>query len=93
MTAKIVKQIQIEPQQDQLLQQIARQTGISETDLVSQAIAQLLEKFAGSSLAVWESEKLFIQAHKQNSTIANARDWKREDLYDRKFLFENPLVN
>ena len=83
MTTKIFKQIQIEPHQEQLLQQIAHQTGISETELVSQAITQLLEKFANTKLAIWESEKLFIQSHRQNPPAINKRDWQREDLYNR----------
>lgn len=85
MVAKVRKQIYIEPYQEIILKRLARDTGVSEAELIRQAIdhqAQLLQ-YPAQDLAAWEEEKLFIQQLIAQGDVSGGRTWQREDLYER----------
>lgn len=83
--SKIRKQIYIEPHQEYLLKAIAQKAGISEAEIIRQAIDLHLGRVTTpqTDLAHWEAEKEFIAQMKTRPTQPGSRDWKREDLYER----------
>ncbi|XWK86137.1 MAG: ribbon-helix-helix domain-containing protein [Phormidium sp.] len=85
MSAKIRKQIYIEPHQENLLKAIAQKTGISEAEIIRQAIDLHIASIPVSqkNLATWEAEKEFINSIKKRNALPGGRDWRREDLYER----------
>jgi hypothetical protein len=85
MSGKIRKQIYIEPQQEILLKTLAQQAGMSEAEMIRQAIDRHLGAVTcpTPNLAVWENEKAFIAQIKERTPQPGGRDWQREDLYER----------
>jgi prophage maintenance system killer protein len=87
----IRKQVYIESYQEQLLKKKSKMTGISEAELVREALeAHLYGGVAsGLDLSTWEEEKKFIeQLIEQRKTSdrktneRHGRTWKRADLYE-----------
>jgi hypothetical protein len=85
VSSKIRKQIYIEPRQEHLLKAIAQQAGVSEAEIIRQAIDLHLGKITPppSNTAVWEAEIKFIEDIKTRPAQPGGRDWQREDLYER----------
>lgn len=85
VSSKIRKQIYIEPHQEHLLKAIAQQAGVSEAEIIRQAIDLHLGRITlpQTNVAVWETEKEFIAQIKTRPAKLGGRDWKREDLYER----------
>ena len=85
MSSKIRKQIYIEPRQEHLLKAIAQQAGVSEAEIIRQAIDLHLGEITApqANLAMWEAEIKFINQIKTRPAQLGGRDWQREDLYER----------
>ncbi|BAZ28773.1 hypothetical protein NIES4074_12070 [Cylindrospermum sp. NIES-4074] len=85
MSTKIRKQIYIQPRQEHLLKAIAQQTGISEAEIIRQAIDLHLGEITApqTDISLWEAEREFIEQIKTRPTQPGGRDWQREDLYER----------
>ena len=85
MVSKIRKQIYIEAEQNNLLKEKARQTGLSEAEIIRQAINQhiISVKSPTPNLSAWEREKAFIAGLENRPSQPGKRDWRREDLYER----------
>ncbi|WP_414518821.1 ribbon-helix-helix domain-containing protein [Nostoc sp. PCC 9305] len=85
MSSKIRKQIYIEPHQEYLLKAIAQQAGVSEAEIIRQAIDLHLGEITApqTNLAMWEAEREFIDQIKTRPAQLGGRDWQREDLYER----------
>ena len=85
MSTKIRKQIYIQPHQEHLLKEIAQQTGVSEAEIIRQAIDLHLGEITvpQTDILLWEAEREFIAQIKTRPVQAGSRDWKREDLYER----------
>ena len=85
MSSKIRKQIYIEPRQEYLLKAIAQQAGVSEAEIIRQAIDLHLSEITVPqiNLDIWEAEKEFIEQIKTRPAQSGGRDWQREDLYER----------
>ncbi len=85
MPSKIRKQIYIEPRQEALLKAIAQLAGISEAEIIRQALDRHLGSISSQkpNIAAWEAEKAFINQVKQRSPLPGGRDWRRSDLYER----------
>lgn len=85
MSSKIRKQIYLERQQEKLLKAISTSTGLSEAEIIRQAINHHLGAVTSPTLnlAAWEDEKVFIKQIKSRFPQPGGRDWKREDLYER----------
>lgn len=63
VSTKIRKQIYIEPHQEHLLKAIAQQAGVSEAELIRQAIDLHLGKITPppTNIAVWETERMSLK--------------------------------
>lgn len=85
MTTKIRKQIYLEPRQDVILKQLASQTGISEAEIIRQAIDRHTQSFrlAQPDLSAWQEEQAFINHLIEQGSIKGGRTWRREDLYEQ----------
>jgi len=86
MSTMIRKQVYIEPQQELALKQWSMETGLSEAEIVRQAIERWLKEQARQQqhiLAAWQAEKAFIADLMAQGVVSGGRMWKREDLYDR----------
>lgn len=84
MSSKIRKQIYIEPRQEHRLKEIAQQAGVSEAEIIRQAIDLHLGQITPSqtNLTAWEAERKFIEDIKTRPAQPGGRDWQREDLYE-----------
>ncbi|MBR8834308.1 MAG: ribbon-helix-helix domain-containing protein [Stigonema ocellatum SAG 48.90 = DSM 106950] len=85
MPSKIRKQIYIEPHQEHLLKTIAQQTGVSEAEIIRQAIDLHIGNITHpqTNIAAWETELAFINSRKNLTPLPGGRDWHRVDLYER----------
>ena len=85
MEAKIRKQIYLDRQQDEILKQTSRKLGVSEAEIIRQAIISQASRLSTSqwNRKAWEKEYQFIQSLIKRGKVQGKRKWKREDLYDR----------
>ncbi|MBM4430239.1 MAG: ribbon-helix-helix domain-containing protein [Chloroflexi bacterium] len=85
MGTKVRKQVYIEQDQDRLLSRLSAETGLSEAEIIRQAIdrhtrgAPLLRR----DLAVWQEERAFIQQLIHQGRVPGHRTWQREELHER----------
>ena len=91
MAAKIRKQIYIDSEHEVVLKQLSAQKGISEAEIIRQALERysLAAQPTSRNMKAWEKEKAFIQQrieHLASHPTREDRTWNREDLYDRKVL-------
>ncbi|MBI3942648.1 MAG: ribbon-helix-helix domain-containing protein, partial [Chloroflexi bacterium] len=79
------KQIYIEPEQEERLKRLAAETGITEAEIIRDAIDQhlLMRRSPRRNLSAWEAELAFIRQLIQAGPVPGGRTWRREDLYDR----------
>ena len=88
MPTKVRKQIYIDSEQEKTLKRMAASTGLSEAELIRQAIdrcGRVLD-FAIRDPTAWEAELAFIDGLIAKGPLPGKRDWCREDLYDRAVL-------
>jgi hypothetical protein len=85
MTRMVRKQVYIEPRQEALLKQLARETGATEADLIRQAIDRQTKVllFPRRDLKAWQQERDFIRRLIEQGPVPGERRWRREDLYER----------
>jgi len=85
VATKVHKQIYIEPRQDAFLKRLARETGVTEAEIIRQAIDRhtLLLHFPRRNLAAWEAERDFIIKLIQQGPVPGRRTWQRDDLHER----------
>jgi hypothetical protein len=85
LMAKMVrKQIYIEPRQERLLKQLVRETGVTEAQLIRQAIDCHTGSFSPRrDVHVWEEEQAFIDRLMKEGPVPGGRTWKREELHER----------
>lgn len=86
MSDLVRKQVYITKSQENLLKKKAAELGVTEAELIRQALDSQSYKigYPRRSVEKWREEVQFIQdrmAKKERSH--NQRAWKREDLYDR----------
>ncbi len=82
----IRKQFYITRNQDMLLKSKAKQLGVTEAEIVREALNHQISKveFPKEPLTAWQEEAAYIEKlmnNKQETSLA--RSWKRNDLYDR----------
>lgn len=87
MAQMIRKQIYILKRQDSQLKRLARSRGISEAELIRQAIDQQIEHAATQTErpdpAAWERAHQFMLAlYSQGPITDRPRQWTREQLYE-----------
>ncbi len=88
MPRMIRKQIYIRKNQEKQLKQAARRRGIAEAEYIREALDRALDEPGdvppgAPDLAAWEEEVAFLRERHATGSLPGARDWKREDLYDR----------
>lgn len=85
MTRMVRKQVYIEPGQDALLKQLARKAGVTEAEIIRQAIDRRTRTLLPPrrDLRAWEAERAFIDRLIQQGPVPGGRIWRREDLYER----------
>jgi hypothetical protein len=86
MGTKVRKQIYIEAEQDAVLKRMSNETGLSEAEIIRQAInchAQA-QGYHHLPAQAWDQARRFIENLIEMGPVPGGRTWKREDLYDRK---------
>lgn len=85
MTSKVRKQIYIAPDQETILKQLVKETGISEAKIIRQAINQHVQSMQSPQrdFGAWEREQRFIQQLTDQGPVLGGRTWRREDLYEQ----------
>ena len=84
MTKMVRKQIYIESRQEGLLKQLVQETGVTEAELIRQAI----DRQAGlvhplRDIHAWQEERAFIGQLMQRRPVSKGRTWRREELHER----------
>ena len=79
------RQVTIDAQQDEKLRRLAAMFGVTEGDVIRQAIERHINMppVAKRDLAAWHAERNFIQQRIQPGATHGQRHWRREDLYER----------
>lgn len=84
MARMVRKQLYIELRQESVLKHIMRETGMSESELIRQAIDHWGEIIHfPRDLEAWQDERTFITKLIEKGPVQGERTWKREDLHDR----------
>jgi hypothetical protein len=88
MAQMIRKQVYIEPRQDADLKRLARTRGVTEAEIIRQAIDRVASSpatVAGQRDAeAWEEARAFIQALIAQGPVPGGRRWSRNELYEER---------
>ena len=89
MAHKIRKQVYIEPRQQAILKRLAQMQGVSEAELIRQAIDRQVSSGqlqpARLDPTAWEDAYQFMVAlHARGALSEQGRKWKREDLHEER---------
>jgi hypothetical protein len=84
MARMVRKQIYIEPEQEALLKRLSEETGLTEAEIVRQAIERQARVPLAPSrdLSAWREERAFIQRLIEQGSVPGGRTWRREDLHE-----------
>jgi len=79
------KQVYIESRQEILLKRLAQQAGITEAEIIRQAIDQHTKTvvLTNQDLAAWQREVSFIDDLIRQGPVPGGRTWRREELHER----------
>jgi len=84
MVQMVRKQIYLTPNQEALLKRLARERGMTEAEIIRQAVDQIGAWVSfRPNLRAWEQERKFLEHLLQQGPVAGKRAWRREDLYER----------
>lgn len=85
MGTKIRKQIYLDPEQSDILAEMSGRLGISEAQVIRQAISLQGRRIhsPSSDRKAWEREMRFIRSLMKLGRATGGRTWKREDLHER----------
>jgi hypothetical protein len=85
--AMVRKQVYIEKRQDEALKRAARRRGVTEAELVREAL-DLRSHDSRIEMApdreAWLSFKRFVLRERRKGPLANARPWNRDELYEER---------
>lgn len=86
MSDMIRKQIYIRKQQNEMLKRVSEARGVSEAEIVREAIDREISGAAKRPLAhdrsAWGEILRFLDSRKANDTLAEPYHWRREDAYE-----------
>lgn len=85
-TRMVRKQVYIEPRQDRLLKQRAKQLGVTEAELIRQSLDQNLMASPTSWRRNPEAWRAFMRSVRRRMRMKvppSPRTWTRDELYDR----------
>lgn len=84
MARMVRKQLYIDKRQDEALKRRARELGISEAEVVRQALADSLAVPEDNDREkAWARELAFMRERAKMKVPQQARTWTRDELYDR----------
>jgi hypothetical protein len=85
MARRIRKQVYIDPEQEQALKRLSEETGLSEAEIIRQAIDRQTRVlwFPKRDREAWERELAFIDELIALGPVEGRRTWRREELYER----------
>lgn len=84
MAKMVRKQIYIEPGQEKMLKRLVRETGVTEAQLIREAIDRHVGSvFSVRDIHAWEKEQAFIAQLMEQEPIPGKRSWQREELHER----------
>ena len=85
MAMKVRKQVYIEPHHEAILKRLSRERGITEAEIIRQAIEEHTSalRLPRRDLRAWEAERAFIQNLIRQGPVSGRRTWRRGDLYER----------
>jgi hypothetical protein len=85
MVRKLRKQVYLDPQQEAALKRQASATGMSEAEIIRQAIDNQTRilRHPWAAMEAWAREQDFICSRMAKGPMSGQRTWRREDLYDR----------
>ena len=85
MATKIRKQIYLDAEQDRLLKNISRKSGLSEAEIIRKAIDRqaVIPLPQTGRHDVWKKEAVFIKGLMRKGVVKGKRSWDRLDLYER----------
>ena len=85
MGRMVRKQIYLKPRQDQQLKRMVKETGLSEAELIRQAIDLQAQSSYPLALdpSAWQEERQFIERLIAQGPVEGGRTWRRQDLYER----------
>ncbi len=85
MGRKLRKQIYLDPLQEAAIKRRANEAGISEAEVIRQAIDNQTKvlRHPAAALEAWEREEEFIRSLMDQGPVPGKRTWTREDLHDR----------
>lgn len=85
MPVKVRKQIYLEPIQESMLKRIAGATGVSEAEIIRQAIDRHIQqvRMPPRDRRAWIAERAYLAQLVALGPVAGARAWRREELYER----------
>lgn len=86
MSDMVRKQIYIRKQQDEMLKRVSEARGVSEAEIVREAIDREIAGAAKRPLthdrSAWDEILRFLDSRKANNTPGEPYDWRREDAYE-----------
>ena len=82
---KIRKQVYLEPNQELILKRLAKKTGMTEAEIIRQAIDRHTKNLRPPrrEMGAWERERAFITRLIKQGPVTGRRTWTREDLHER----------
>jgi hypothetical protein len=88
MPQKIRKQVYIEPKQEILLKRLARARGVTEAEVIRNAIereaSSISLKENTFDLKAWDDLRVFILSLIDKGPVSGGRKWNREDIYEER---------
>jgi hypothetical protein len=88
MTQMLRKQIYIEKRQQALLKRLAKKRGVSEAEIIRQAIEREASGSPARALPLdheaWEQALAFMQARRKLGVQGPPYRWRREDAYEER---------
>lgn len=86
MVQMVRKQVYIEPRQEAILKGLTRMLGLSEAEIIRQAIDRQTSTLPAGvrDLEAWEREKAFIARRMADGPVSSTRRWSRDEIYEER---------
>ncbi len=88
MAQMVRKQVYIEPRQDAVVKQLARKRGVTEAEIIRQAIDREADAPAAATgqpdTEAWEEARAFIHSLIAQGPVRGGRRWSRDELYEER---------
>lgn len=86
MARMIRKQIYIKPEQDEALKQKAKQSGVSEAELIREFIDKGIQQpTEAERKKAWQESLALMEKRAKMKVPQTGRQWTRDELYEERF--------